>query len=445
MKQLYGAVALFAVLCLNGISSKQLKEEQMQIHEDGERAFKERIVANTRSLLQQAGRIKVLKETGKARLIKANKGYGVRNQYVIRLKEGLTDKQVARFLETIPRYKGDHIKFNSETDIVMVKLTESEVEEVRKNTDIIEEIEQDVIVKVNDDFRSCHEYNVLDLYGLWGLDRVDKIRDDNRLLSWGNGSGIDVYIIDTGIRPSHECFAGGRVTLGFPDTSETAAIDDHGHGTHVAGTVGCSKYGIAKEVHLIAVKVLDGNGSGTSQGVLNGMYWVLEQVRARKRTSVVNMSLGGGYSTASNDAVAALVDEGIPVVVAAGNDNEDACLSSPSSAPKAITVGATTSSDSRADFSNYGRCVDIYAPGDRILSATNKTDTSTAVKSGTSMASPLVAGAVAALGSVFVAEGYFQENTPAFERLVNHYLMYFAVTTPGENHRLLHVECLSSS
>uniref|UniRef100_UPI0025CF7644 S8 family serine peptidase n=1 Tax=Thiocapsa sp. TaxID=2024551 RepID=UPI0025CF7644 len=226
----------------------------------------------------------------------------------------------------------------------------------------------------------------------WGLDRVDQ-RDLplNNTYSYGNGGDVvTAYIIDTGIRITHAEF-GGRATWGanFVDSNNT---DCQGHGTHVAGTVGGYTYGIAKNVALVAVKVLDCDGSGLSSGVISGVDWV---VANKQIPAVANMSLGGSYSASLNLAVKRAIDSGITVVAAAGNENENACSGSPASTPEALTVGATTRTDRRASFSNWGNCLDLFAPGDGITSAAISSDTATTVKNGTSMAAPHVAGAAA--------------------------------------------------
>lgn len=235
----------------------------------------------------------------------------------------------------------------------------------------------------------------------WGLDRIDQ-RDLplGRTYTYSNtGSGVTAYIIDTGIRLSHNEF-GGRATWGA-NFAGGKNDDCNGHGTHVAGTVGGSTWGVAKGVSLIAVKVLGCSGSGTTTGVINGIDWVAAN---RVTPAVANMSLGGGASTSIDNAVQGAIDRSVTMVVAAGNSSADACNYSPARAPGAITVGATTSTDARASYSNFGTCLDIFAPGSGITSAWKNSNTSTKTISGTSMASPHVAG-VAAL--------YLQSNKTA--------------------------------
>lgn len=234
----------------------------------------------------------------------------------------------------------------------------------------------------------------------WGLDRIDQIARPLDTLYHFNYTGVGVYafIIDTGIRPDHAEFT-GRLLPGFnvvPDENGTADCD--GHGTHVAGTVGGSTWGVAKGVTLVPVRVLNCKGSGTWSGVIAGVDWVSGQ--ATLRPAVANMSLGGGFSSAVNAAVAGAARQGVTVVVAAGNSNADACRYSPSGEPSAITVGASTSSDARASYSNYGPCLDIFAPGSGITSAWNTGVSANNIISGTSMAAPHVSGvAVLALAA----------------------------------------------
>lgn len=228
----------------------------------------------------------------------------------------------------------------------------------------------------------------------WGLDRIDQADRPLDLLYHYNsaGSGVNAYVIDTGIRPDHVEFS-GRLSPGYTAINDGRGTTDcNGHGTHVAGTVGGTTWGVAKQVALTPVRVLDCRGSGTWSGVIAGVDWV---AATTPRPAVGNMSLGGGKSTSVNAAVAGAVAKGVTMVVAAGNSNADACNYSPASEPSALTVGATTSGDARASYSNYGSCVDIFAPGSSITSAWHTSSSATNTISGTSMASPHMAGAVA--------------------------------------------------
>ncbi|WP_377470938.1 S8 family peptidase [Micromonospora siamensis] len=226
----------------------------------------------------------------------------------------------------------------------------------------------------------------------WGLDRIDqRSLPLNASYTYPNtATNVRAYIIDTGIRITHSDF-GGRASWGT-NKVDTNNTDCNGHGTHVAGTVGGASYGVAKGVRLIAVKVLNCSGSGSTTGVVSGVNWVTANA---VKPAVANMSLGGGASTTLDNAVANSISSGVTYAVAAGNSSANACNSSPSRVASALTVGATTSTDARASYSNYGSCLDLFAPGSSIKSAWSTGDTATNTISGTSMASPHVAGAAA--------------------------------------------------
>lgn len=279
-------------------------------------------------------------------------------------------------------------KFQNVFKGVMAKLTEQQFAALSRNPNI-SFIEKDATVSLVQPSAT-----VVQSSAPWGLDRIDQVsgRDSNYTYS-STGAGVTAYVIDTGIMSSHSNF-GGRVSSGFSSISG-GTQDCNGHGTHVAGTIGAATYGVAKAVSLVPVRVLDCNGSGTVSGVIAGIDWVASQASGGLR--VANMSLGGVSSSAIDSAVNALINKGVTVVVAAGNNGANACNYSPARVPAAITVAASTSTDGFATYSNRGSCVDIIAPGSSIQSTWHTSSTATNVISGTSMASPHVAGTVALL------------------------------------------------
>ncbi len=227
----------------------------------------------------------------------------------------------------------------------------------------------------------------------WGLDRIDqRSLPLSRSFAAPSSAGVTAYVLDSGIRITHREFA-GRAVHGWDFVDGDAKADDcNGHGTHVAGTIGGSTYGVATDVKLVGVRVLDCKGKGSFSTIIKGIDWVTARAAG---PAVANMSLGGNTSKALNDAVHRSIAKGVTYVVAAGNDNRDACRQSPASAAAAITVGATDNTDTRGSFSNFGSCLDIFAPGVRITSASQSSNTATKTMNGTSMASPHVAGAAA--------------------------------------------------
>ncbi|MCA9939018.1 MAG: S8 family peptidase [Anaerolineales bacterium] len=230
----------------------------------------------------------------------------------------------------------------------------------------------------------------------WGLDRIDQrnLPLDNSYTYNYTGAGVKVYTIDTGIRVTHNEF-GGRVVGGYNATGDNNGYNDcNGHGTHVSGTIGGSTYGVAKGVTFYAVRVLGCNGSGPTSDVIDGVNWVTSQ-HTGSNPAVANMSLGGSASNSMDSAVNNSINDGVFYAIAAGNSNANACNYSPARVAAAMTVGATTSSDNRASYSNYGNCLDIFAPGDNITSAWYTSDNATNTISGTSMATPHVAGVAA--------------------------------------------------
>ena len=272
---------------------------------------------------------------------------------------------------------------------VLINASAQQVKALLKDPNV-KYVEQDQVMSVT----PMMEANADQPSPTWGIDRIDQrnLPLDNNYHTDYDGSGVTAFVIDTGVLNTHNEFV-GRASSGYDFIdNDYDATDCNGHGTHVAGTIGGSTYGVAKNVNVVGVRVLNCSGSGSNSGVIAGINWVKNNASG---PAVANMSLGGGASQATDDAVNAAVAAGITFVVAAGNDNSNACNYSPARAADAITVGSTTSNDSRSSFSNYGTCLDIYAPGSSITSSWYTSNSATNTISGTSMASPHVAGVAA--------------------------------------------------
>ncbi|XP_041477129.1 extracellular serine proteinase-like [Lytechinus variegatus] len=302
-------------------------------------------------------------------------------KYIVKLKEG------RKIDDVVINLAGGKVtrKFSKVFSGFAADLSDELVEGLRKS-DAVEFIEQDGVVRAS-------------AVASWGLDRIDQLAlplDDIYQSDFGDGSGVDVYVLDTGINLNHVDWQ-GRSSYGIDTVSGDFDSEDcDGHGSHCAGTIGGTQYGVAKAAHLIGVRVLDCTGSGSYAGIIEGCEWVISDKQSKQSENVVaSMSLGGGGNALLDAAIEQMVDAGITVVVAAGNSDRDACSYSPARAEPAITVGATDINDVRASFSNFGYCLDIFAPGVAITSAWYGEPDASNTISGTSMACPHVAGAAA--------------------------------------------------
>jgi aqualysin 1 len=340
--------------------------------------------------------------TSGAPLLSASPGRAVPGEYIVVLNEGANPRAIAAVAGVEPSFV-----YTAALDGFAATLNAGQLNALRHHP-AVAYVEENGIVTA-----SATQSNAT-----WGLDRIDQ-RDlplNGTYVYTPTGAGVHAYIIDTGILLSHQQFT-GRIGNGYDAVTPGGNANDcNGHGTHVAGTVGGTTHGVAKQVTLHPVRVLSCTGSGTNAGVIAGMDWVTAN---RVRPAVANMSLGGGASTATDDAVNRMHNAGVTVVVAAGNSNANACNYSPARAPNAVTVGSTTSTDARSSFSNFGSCLDLFAPGSSITSAWHTSSTATNTISGTSMASPHVAG-VAAL--------YLQGNTGASPATVTSAIVNAATT-----------------
>jgi subtilisin family serine protease len=324
----------------------------------------------------------------------------IKGQYIIVFKKDIADNV---FQNQITNAKtglyGEKIKHVYQYALkgYSAELTQDQLFQIRKNP-FVDYVEGDQVVTAT----GCSSQPA----DSWGQTRISQ---SNILLngaysaSDAQGQGVSAFVMDTGIFLEHTEFQ-GRASNGWKAEESWDYADRNGHGTHVSSTIGGKLYGVAKKIELINVKVLGTDGSGTWSGVIGGIDYIIATYTANKKPSVVNLSLGGGKIQSVNDAVDAAVNAGVTMVVAAGNSNLDACSSSPASAPLAFTVGSSdignldgVQKDIRSTFSNFGRCVDVFAPGSDIKAAWIGATDATNIISGTSMASPHVVGIAALL------------------------------------------------
>ncbi|MFI9823629.1 S8 family peptidase [Streptomyces sp. NPDC052013] len=311
----------------------------------------------------------------------------VKDSYIVTLKKGAGFKASSATGKNLVEGYGGSVKktFGSALNGYTATLSATEAKRLAADP-AVASVEQNQRVRLTDTTQSNAP---------WGLDRIDQTSlplSGTYTYPDSAGSGVTAYVIDTGVRITHQQIS-GRAAYGYDAVDgDTTASDGNGHGTHVATTIAGSTYGVAKKAKIVAVRVLDNNGSGTTAGVIAGIDWVTKN---HSGPSVANLSLGGGASTTLDTAVRNSIASGVTYAVAAGNSSANASSFSPARVTEAITVGATTSTDARASYSNYGSVLDIFAPGSSITAGWHTSDSATNTISGTSMATPHVAGAAA--------------------------------------------------
>ncbi|MFI5911154.1 S8 family serine peptidase [Dactylosporangium sp. NPDC051541] len=318
-------------------------------------------------------------------ILGANEAGTIRDRYIVVFKDSVDASRTAADATALADKFGGKVgrSFSRTLKGFSAELTEKAAKRLAANP-LVDYVQQDKTVRL-----AATEPNAP-----WGLDRIDQpsLPLNGSYDYTTTATNVTAYILDTGVRLTHSDF-GGRARSGYDFIdNDTNASDCQGHGTHVAGTVGGSTYGVAKGVNLVAVRVLGCDGSGSYSGIIAGIDWITANAQ---KPAVVNMSLGGAADGSVDQAVRNSIAAGITYAVAAGNSNIDACTVSPARTAEAITVGATDQSDTRASFSNWGSCLDLFAPGVSITSSSNAGDTATTVMSGTSMATPHVTGAAA--------------------------------------------------
>ncbi|MFQ5616535.1 MAG: S8 family peptidase [Anaerolineales bacterium] len=318
-------------------------------------------------------------------------------RYIVVFKPDTSKRVVRAAIDSIVRANGGqvHLEYYDALTGFAASMSDKALSEIRRHP-AVKYVERDQTVQITTDQLNPPS---------WGLDRIDQpdLPLDNIYTYNFDGTGVTLYSIDTGVYIGHNDF-GGRASYGWDFIDNDPTADDcHGHGTHTSGTMAGTIYGVAKNANIVAVRVLNCSGSGSYSQVIGGVNWVTSDHTTG--LAVANMSLGGSPSTAMEDAVYASIKDHVIYTISAGNSNADACNASPARVRKAITVGATTSSDARASYSNWGTCVDLFAPGSAIVSAYIGSPDASTTMSGTSMSAPHVAG-VAALYLEQYPSGY---------------------------------------
>ncbi|KAM7201080.1 Peptidase S8/S53 domain containing protein [Rhypophila sp. PSN 637] len=376
----------------------------------------------------------------------------VPDKYIVSYKKGADKAKCKKHEEDLSKKAKKHKKSGVVTNVdlggysgYVAEVTGEELKDILKS-DLVDYVEKDTIVTIQrvavpaeQELTAREELAkrayVTQTQAAWGLGRISHKDQGFAEYYYDNtaGKGVRVYVLDTGIRIAHEEF-GGRAVWGRNFIAGSPNSDEQGHGTHVAGTIGGKKYGVAKAATLVAVKILNKDGRGSTSGIISALNWVVSDAKAKNivKKAVINMSVGGTYNSALNSAVAAATKAGITVVVAAGNDADLVNFYSPASEASAITVGAIEGTDSRAWFSNYGSLVDIFAPGVSVLSAGHKANNAYKYLSGTSMACPHVAG----LAAYFISKENLSGSTAVTNRIMAASLKGLVGDTGGSQNRL---------